>query len=221
MRLQAVLFDMDGVVIDTMPLHRQIWLEFARMHGLDPTEAEVRAMDGRRAVDVVRRLFGASLTEERVAELAIEREGIFHQRLKTDSIAAVTGIEAFLAALGTAGIPRVLATSATRDNVELVLGRLGLGSSFEAIVSAEDVRHGKPHPEVYLTAAERAAAPPEHCLVVEDALPGVEAAKASGAYCLGLATSQSDEVLLAAGADWAAPHFAALPEALRVLFFAE
>lgn len=219
MRLGAVLFDMDGVVIDTMPLHRQIWREFARMHGLDPTEAEIRALDGLRAVDVVRHLFGPSLPEERVAALALEREDIFHQRLRTDPVRAVTGIEPFLAALGGAGVPRVLATSATRENVDLVLERLNLVGSFEAVVSAEDVRYGKPHPEVYLTAARRAGIAPERCLVAEDALPGVEAAKSAGAYCLGLATSQADDALRAAGADWVAPHFLALPEPVRSLFY--
>lgn len=211
----AVLFDMDGVVVDNMPLHREVWGRFARMHGLDPTEAEIREADGRRAVKVVHMLFGADLPASRAQELAAEREGIYHRELPTAKLEVVRGVGGFLDALGAAGIPRVLATSAVPENIERVLGRLELAGKFEAVVSAVDVRHGKPHPEVYLKAAERAGKPPGLCLVIEDALPGIEAAKAAGAYCLGLSTSQPAETLLAAGADWVAPHFEALPEPVR------
>ncbi|HEY9854105.1 MAG TPA: HAD family phosphatase [Stenomitos sp.] len=214
---EAVLFDMDGVVVDNMPLHRHVWAKFARMHGLDPTEAEIRTADGRRAVDVVRMLFGSDLTASRVADLAAQREDIYHQELKTGPLEPVAGVRAFLTALGKAGIPRVLATSATPENIQLALGRLDLLPMFEAMVSAVDVRQGKPHPEVYLTAAARAKAAPDRCLVVEDALPGVQAAKAAGASCLGLMTSQSEEALREVGADWVAPNFLALPAPLSVL----
>lgn len=212
---QAVLFDMDGVVVDNAALHRDVWTAWARSHGLAPTEAEIRATDGRRAVDAVIQLVKAELAEERVLALASEREDRYHQQLRNAPLKAVAGIEAFLDALGEAGIPRVLATSAIPANIALVLERVNLAAKFDAVVSAEDVRHGKPNPEVYLTAAGRAAADPAHCLVIEDALPGVQAAKAAGSFCLGLSTSQSEEALRGAGADWVAPHFLALPEPLR------
>ncbi len=86
----------------------------------------------------------------------------------------------FLEKLGDLGIPRILATSARPDNVTLVLSRLELLSYFEDIVCASDVCNGKPHPEVYLTAARRASVKPEDCLVIEDSLPGILAAKAFG-----------------------------------------
>lgn len=214
----AVLFDMDGVIIDNTPLHRRVWGEFARQHGLDPSDAEIRRADGRRAVDVVRMLFGAEPSDEEVGRLAAAREVLYRQELRTAPVSAVPGVRDFLASLGAAGLPRVLATSATHDNVAVVLSRLELGAMFDAVVSAEHVRHGKPHPEVYLEAARRAKAPAEACLVVEDALPGIQSAKAAGAWCLGLSTSQSQEALQAAGADWVAPHFMALPASLQERF---
>ncbi|MNR96532.1 Phosphorylated carbohydrates phosphatase [compost metagenome] len=212
---QAVLFDMDGVVVDNAALHREVWADFARSHGLAPTEAEIRATDGRRAVDVVRLLFKEELEDDQVLARAAEREIRYRQSLERGHVQAVPGIEPFLEALGEARIPRVLATSATLENVDLVLRRLALANLFDAVISAEDVRNGKPNPEVYLTAASRAHADPARCLVIEDALPGVQAAKAAGATCLGLSTSQSEEALYGAGADWVAPHFLALPEPLR------
>jgi beta-phosphoglucomutase family hydrolase len=211
---QAVLFDMDGVVVDNMPLHRQIWREFAARHGVSCTESELRALDGRRAVDIIAALFGAGRPDDEVAAMSSEREALYHERLATAELHPVPGVIAYMRALGELGVPRVLATSAVPVNVEAVMKRLELASCFEAVVTAVDVRHGKPHPEIYLTAAGRVSAEPARCLVVEDALPGVAAAKASGATCLGLMTSEPEARLREAGADLVAPDFTRLPPTL-------
>lgn len=202
----AVLFDMDGVVCDNMPLHRRVWAEFVRGRGLTPTEAELRALDGRRAADIIAALFG-ELPPEEVAALAHGREEAYRASLPTADLPPVPGVEAFLAWLGERAVPRVLATSATPANVAVVLERLGLAPAFEATVTAADVARGKPDPEVYLTAAARAGVEPARCLVVEDALPGVRAAKAAGCACLGLMTSEGEAALRDAGADWTAADF--------------
>lgn len=206
----AVLFDMDGVVCDNMPLHRRVWTDFVQARGLRPSEAEIRALDGRRAADIIAALFG-ELPAEEVAALAHGREETYRASLPTAELPPVAGVEAFLAWLGARGVPRVLATSATPANVAVVLDRLALRPAFEAIVTAADVTRGKPDPEVYLTAAARAGAAPGRCLVIEDALPGVQAAKAAGATCLGLMTSEGEAALRAAGADFVAPDFGFLP----------
>lgn len=211
----AVLFDMDGVIVDSMPLHRSVWAAFARSHGLSPTDAQIRAADGRRAAEVVTMLFGDHLSEGEVAQVAAEREEFFHEQLTTADIQPVPGAEAYLRALGQAGVPRVLATSATPDNVRHFLTRLGFGDLFEAIVTAADVSQGKPHPEVYLTAAQRVGTVATRCLVVEDAIAGVQSGKAAGARCLGLTTSLPADVLTAAGADWVVPDLTAVLPALQ------
>ncbi|MFP5504038.1 MAG: HAD family hydrolase [Candidatus Sericytochromatia bacterium] len=213
MDFQAVLFDMDGVVVDNMPLHRAVWTEYVRGKGLDPSEAAIRALDGRRAADIIRALFG-ELTEDEIAERGAEREELYRTRLETAELVLVPGVVDYLDRLGARGVPRVLATSATPGNVEVVLERTGLGDRFEGIVCAADVTRGKPDPEVYLKAAARAGVAPDACLVVEDALPGVRAAKAAGAACLGLMTSEDAASLGAAGADWVARDFTALPSHL-------
>ena len=211
---QAVLFDMDGVVVDNMPLHRQIWREFAEQRGVHCTEAELRALDGRRAVDIFAALFGEGHSPEEVAAMSKAREDLYHGRLATAELPAVPGVVAYLDALGALGVPRVLATSAVPGNVEAVMSRLGLRDRFEAIVTAVDVTNGKPDPEIYRTAASRVGAEPARCLVVEDALPGVMAAKAAGATCLGLMTSEPDARLREVGADVTAPDFTCLPDHL-------
>ncbi len=212
----AVLFDMDGVIINNTPLHQSVWREFAHFHGLNPSEEDIRATNGRRAVDVVVSLFGSKLKPEEVLQLAAARGALYRQYLTRGNIPAVFGVELFLEKLGTLGVPRILATSARADNVSLVLSQLKLSGYFEDIVSAADVCNGKPHPEVYLTAAFRASVKPEECLVIEDSLPGIKAAKAAGAFCLGMTTSQSEESLKQVGADWVAPDFSCLPNQLQI-----
>ena len=198
----AVLFDMDGVIVDNTALHHQIWEEFLRRHGFEPTAADLRATDGRHAEEIIARYFPPDrVSPAQAAQLLEERETLYGERLVRGPVRAVAGVEAFLRGLKRLRVPCVLATSAHPLNVERVLGKLGLRESFLAWVTADDVTHGKPAPEVYLKAAARAGAAPRRCLVIEDALPGVQAAKAAGAACLGLTTSVSAAALAENGAD--------------------
>lgn len=202
MRFSAVLFDMDGVVADTMPLHRAVWRQFAAAHGIERSDDELRATDGRRASEIIEMLFG-DLDAERVHALAEAREALYREELRTARLEAVAGVRELIRRLAELGIPRVIATSATPENVSQVLRPLGLHGSFDATVTSADVKRGKPDPEVYLTAAARAGVAPSACLVIEDALPGIEAARAAGAACLGVTTSLPAARLLGAGASWA------------------
>jgi HAD superfamily hydrolase (TIGR01509 family) len=207
----AVLFDMDGVVVDNMPLHRQVWTDFARSKGLEPTPAEIRAFDGRRASDILMALLGDALTPDLILELAAQREQLYRKRLETEVLKPVAGVEAFLRRLRENGVGAVLATSATPGNAAVVLDRLELRWAFDAVVTAADVTKGKPDPMVYHTAASRVGTYATCCLVVEDALPGLAAGLAAGAMLLGMATSEDDEALRGAGATWVARDFTCLP----------
>ena len=209
----AVLFDLDGVIVDNTALHRQIWEEFLRRHGFEPTAADLRATDGRRAEEIIARYFSRDrLSPAQAAQLVEERETLYGERLVRGPVRPVAGVEGFLRGLARLRVPCVLATSAQPPNVERVLGKLGLRESFLAWVTAADVTHGKPAPEVYLKAAARAGVAPQRCLVIEDALAGVQAAKAAGAACLGLTTSVSATALAENGADWTASDFNGLPD---------
>ncbi|MBV9491014.1 MAG: HAD family phosphatase [Verrucomicrobia bacterium] len=211
----AVLFDLDGVIVDNTALHRQTWEGFLRRHGFKPTVADLRAMDGRRAEEIIAQHFPPSrVSPGEAARLIEERETLYGERLLRGPVQAVAGVEAFLRGLAWLRVPCVLATSAHRLNVERVLGKLGLRESFLAWVTADDVTDGKPAPEVYLKAAARAGAAPERCLVIEDALAGVQAAKAAGAACLGLTTGVSAAALAENGADWTAGDFNGIPAPL-------
>lgn len=212
----AVLFDMDGTIVDNVPLHQQVWREFAELHGLDPSENQLDSAKGRRAAEVILSLFG-ELSPDQLAQLTSERQVLYRQRLAdSDQIRLVPGVEAFLSGLQRLGVPRVLATDAPMANVEAVFKKFDLAACFEAIVTSDQIRQGKPSPEIFLTAAHAAGAEPEHCLIAEDSAAGVRAAKAAGSPCLGLATTQSETALRQQGADWVAVDFLRLPEPIAL-----
>ena len=120
------------------------------------------------------------------------------------------GVVEFVRALAVAGVPRALATSAVADSAARILEGLGLAGAFTVQVTAGHVRRGKPDPEVYLTAAARLGVLPAACVVFEDAVVGVEAARRAGMAVVGLTTAHADAELREAGAAWTAPDFTGL-----------
>jgi beta-phosphoglucomutase len=210
----AVLFDMDGTVIDNVPLHQAVWQEFTRRHQLLVSDRELDYAIGRKATEVVAHFWPAATAEE-ASRLVRERQELYRARLAdTDLVHPVAGVEAFLGRLGAIGVPRVLATDAPQENVDAVFRKFGFARFFEKVVTSDQVRHGKPHPEIFLTAAKAVGAVPDRCLVIEDSPAGIAAAKAANCACLGVSTTQSQAQLLQQGADFVAADFRTLPEAL-------
>jgi len=210
----AVLFDMDGTVIDNVPLHQAVWQEFTRQHRLLIPEQALDYAIGRKAAEVVKHFWPAAPPDE-VSRLVQERQELYRARLAdSDLVHPVAGIEAFLARLGGIGIPRVLATDAPRENVDAVFRKFGFAHFFEKVITSDQVHHGKPHPEIFLTAAQAVGAIPNRCLVIEDSSAGIAAAKAANCACLAVTTTQSQAQLLQEGADFVAADFRTLPEEL-------
>lgn len=211
----AVLFDLDGVVIDTTELHYRVWEDFGRAHGHVPTRDELLATNGRRSAETIRGWLGAHLDDVAVAKLSAACDEMVTRRLRTDPLSAVPGVQEYVAALAAAGVPRAVATSATPINTQVALERVGLAGRFDAIVTAGDVRLGKPNPEAYLKAAAALGVPPERCVVFEDSLAGLQAAQAAGAKCAAVATTFPVERLEAERPDWIIPDFREMPAELR------
>jgi beta-phosphoglucomutase len=212
---QAVLFDLDGVVIDTTELHYRVWEEFARERGYVPTREQLLATNGRRAGETLRAWFGAALSEEQVIALTADREQAFHRLLDHEPVFPVPGVAAYLYALRHAGVPYALGTSALSQNAERALERVGLEHLFPVRVTSTDVIRGKPDPEVYLKAAAALGVHPSACVVFEDAVAGLRAARAAGAACVAVTTSFPRDILLRERPDWLVRDFRDLPEALR------
>jgi HAD superfamily hydrolase (TIGR01509 family) len=211
----AVLFDLDGVLIDTTDLHYRVWDEFARSRGFIPSRQQLLATNGRRADETIRLWMGSNLTNEQVAAITAEREAYFNRLLAIERVPGVPGAAEFVAALVDARVPIGVATSATPENAALSLSRVGLENVFGAVVTAADVTHGKPDPEPYLKLAARLGFMAADCLVIEDSVSGIRAAKASGAKCLALATTFPMTQLAAETPDWLVNGFADLPAMVR------
>ena len=183
---QAVIFDMDGVLVDTYRAHFQSWVELAEAEGLHVTEAEFAATFGRTSREIIARLWGDNRYDDaQIAELDRRKEAAFRRAIEVD-FPTMPGASELLHSLHNAGFRLAVGSSGPPENVALVLDRLGARELFEAVVTGEDVTRGKPDPEVFLTAAKRLGVAPAACAVIEDAPAGVAAAHAGGMAGIGL-----------------------------------
>ena len=201
---------MDGVLIDSGAHHRNAWQALLEELDVQPEEPEYwRLTIGRPAEEAVPLLLGRPVSGGEARELALRKRELYAGFARRGTL-AVPGVTAFVGGLSRAGVPRAVGTSASRWDVDTLLARLGLRRHFDIIVTAEDVILGKPDPAVYLEAARRLKAPPAACLVFEDSLVGVEAARRAGMRAVGVTTAHTAEELVAAGAETSIPHFEGL-----------
>jgi len=197
---RGVIFDMDGVLIDSGAHHREAWRALLDELGVAPAQPDYwRLTIGRPGNEAVPLLLGHPLSWAEAMRLA-DRKRDHYVRLARHGLPTVRGVTAFLDEVVAAGIPCAVATSASRFDVDRLLGRLGLRERFDAVVTAEDVRLGKPDPEVYLLAARGIGVPPRECLVFEDSVVGVQAARRAGMRVIGVATAHTADELRGAGA---------------------
>ena len=204
-RLHGVVFDMDGVLVDSHAAHRKSWRLFLHALGRDVTDSELDfILDGRKRTDILRHFLGDRPVGE-IEEFGRQKDSIFrHVQI---AVPPVPGVVRLVHQLHRSGVALALATSASLRRVRCTLSELGIMSCFQAIVTAEDVPAGKPDPAVYSLASKRLKIPPRNLLAVEDAVSGVRAALAAGLCCLAVAIHQDPKVLVAAGAARVIPDF--------------
>ena len=193
MRAQAVLWDLDGVLVDSTPYHFEAYRRLAADHGRELTLAEFRDLIGLRNEAILRRLFG-ELAPEEAARRAARKESLFRE-LIAGNVEGLPGAAELVARLRDEGVPMAIVSSTPRANIELVLRSLGLREAFGALVGEEDAGRGKPDPEGFLVASERLGAAPGGCVVLEDAPAGIQAAKAAGMRAIGVTTTRPAERL--------------------------
>jgi beta-phosphoglucomutase len=183
---RAVLWDMDGTLIDSEEYHWISWRNTMANEGITITREEFLASFGQRNDSIIPRWLGAASTPERVERIGNAKEKLYRHLVRKDGISPLPGVANWLNRLHNEGWLQAIASAAPRANVEVVLEALLASHFFEGIVSAEDVHRGKPDPEVYLTAASRVGATPDRCIVVEDAAAGVEGARRAGMRSIGV-----------------------------------
>lgn len=187
------IFDLDGVIVDTIPWHRLAVLELCRRHDVRVSEEELRAkVFGIPNRDWIPDLFASDLDLARVNELAEEKERIFRE-LGRGSVRPIAGLRSLLEALATHEVPLAVATSAPPENTRMLLEETGVRPYFDVILDDTSIEEGrgKPEPDIYLKAAAAIDMRPSRCIVFEDSTAGFEAARAAGCAVIGVATTYS------------------------------
>jgi len=193
---QAVIFDMDGVLLDSYQAHLASWQETAARRGVEMTEDQFARTFGQTNATIIPALYGDRFHAAAVQAFGEEKEEAYRAILRA-VFPAMDGAAELIDALHAAGFRLAIGSSAPRANVECVFTGLAAARHIEAHVCGGDVTHGKPHPEVFLKAAERLGLPPCACAVIEDSLPGLEAARRAGMIAIGLTGTAPREALAA------------------------
>jgi beta-phosphoglucomutase len=183
--IQAVIWDLDGVIIDSGEEHRLSWHRLAHEEHLPFTDEQFYATFGMRNNEIIPKLWGP-LSAEKIKEYGDRKEEYFRENIR-EKAAPLPGAIELLTALRDAGFKQVLASSTPIKNIEVISEVLGLEKYLNACVSGESVPHGKPAPDVFLKAASVLGIAPEHCVVIEDAVAGVQAAHSGGMRCIAVA----------------------------------
>jgi HAD superfamily hydrolase (TIGR01509 family) len=192
----GVLWDLDGVLADSGPFHFPAWSAAFESLGVPFTQDMFNATFGMNNTSILKLFLGPDTPQELMDRISDEKELAFRQ-VMPGKLQPLPGIRALLAALQQAGFRQAIGSSAPQANIDAEVDTLGLRPYFQAIVSAEKFP-GKPDPWVYLTAAARIGLPPERCLVIEDAVPGVQAAKNAGMRCIAVTNTNTAAALSAA-----------------------
>ncbi len=206
MGFSAILFDMDGVLIDTKQSVTDFWVDLAQKHEVQLTESifahHIYGTPAAHTLAMCFPMLSAAECDAVLASLTVYEKGLTYR--------AVKGVITFIKALKQAGIARALVTSAEPRKVENVMAQLGIDGWFSAVVTSNDVKKGKPDPQCYLLGAERLGQAPERCIVFEDAISGVKAGVAAGMVCIGIQEGAGEQALRDVGARYVVPDFEAI-----------
>ena len=193
-KARAVIWDMDGVIVDTAPYHLNAWQEILQKRGIKFTEEEFRHSFGQRNDNIIRNALGEHISQGEMEAIAAEKEETF-RRLVMRNIKSFPGVVKLIRSLREHGFKMALASSAPIENILLIIQGLGIDNCFDAIVSDRDVTEGKPSPQGFLLAARELGVEPENCIVIEDAVVGVAACKSAGTRCIAVTNTYPREIL--------------------------
>jgi beta-phosphoglucomutase len=202
----GIILDMDGVLVDSAAAHRRAWQRLGEEIGVPFTAEMFQRTFGQRNASILPLWLGEDVLPQRIDELGSHKESLYRDLVRRGAVRVYPRIPALFQELRAAGAGLVIASSGPRANIELLIDVMGASTLLDAVVAAEDVTHGKPHPEVFLRAADRLRLPPRRCAVIEDSVHGIEAARGGGMLAIAVQTSTPSEALIAAGADVLIPE---------------
>ncbi len=192
--IEAVIWDMDGVLADTASYHLSAWQEIFGKRGVKFTEEDFRRSFGRRNDTIIRKTLGEQIAQGEIEAIAREKEETF-RRIIGQNIKSLPGAVELLQSLKKQGVKMAIASSTPIENIRLVTRSLGIENCFQALVTGHDVTEGKPSPRVFLLAAQRLGVEPRNCIVIEDAVAGVTAARRAGMRCVAITNTHPRQSL--------------------------
>ena len=185
---RAILWDMDGTIVNSLPFHKHAWQETFAKRGEDFTEEDFQWANGRRNEEIIPHFLKRSMPPEEVNIIADEKEATF-RRLVKDSVKALPGVIELIKSLAAAKYQLAVVSSTPEENIELITKMLGIKKYFSLLINGDDVKEGKPSPQCFLLGAEKLGVEPKNCVVMEDAVVGVRAAKRAGMHCIAVANT--------------------------------
>ncbi|MFX0026645.1 MAG: HAD family hydrolase [Candidatus Hermodarchaeota archaeon] len=191
----SVIFDMDGVLADTGPIHFDSWVKMFSEIGYHFNKELFKKTFGVQSPTIVRKLVGDRIEQELVEKWAALKEQYYREMVK-DKLKPLPGVKQIIQELKSFGFKLAVGTSAPRENVELLLNKLQLKQHFDVLITAAEVKSGKPSPDVFLISAKKLKVKPKNCLVIEDAPVGIEAAQRAGMKSIALTTTHEKSEFL-------------------------
>lgn len=193
--IRAAIFDLDGTLIDNNGYHLQTWQKYLENMGRGISEEEYNAnINGRTNKNALEYIYQRKMTDEEAAPLALEKEAMYRE-LYQPFIEPVHGLMDLLEQFAERKIPMAIATSGIEVNIEFMFNNIPIKPYFDEVVNSSHIKKGKPDPEIYFKTAERLKVSPSHCLVFEDAVVGIAAAKAAGMHVVAITTTHTSEEL--------------------------
>jgi beta-phosphoglucomutase len=206
--IRGAIFDFDGVIVDSHPVHVRAWKEFLNSVGKTVSEEQLHfVLDGRTRDDILRHFLG-EMDAVQMAEYGLRKEQYFRDEVA--HVHPADGLLDFLEVLQSEQLALAIASSGSKSRIHFLLNRFDLTKYFRKVITGDEVEQGKPHPAVFLKAALQLGIDPIELMAFEDAVSGVKAARSAGMKCIGIAQHDRASILLAAGANHVVPDFRAL-----------
>ena len=188
--IKAVIFDLDGTLLDNNEYHLKTWKHYLKEEGIDISDENYNAhVNGRTNKDAIEYIYGRKMSDAEAMEYTLEKEAIYRE-IYQPHIKPVEGVIPFLELLDRKGIPIGMATSGIQVNIDFMFEHIPIKKYFKVIVHSAHIKNGKPHPEIYLKAASLLNIAPENCLVFEDSAVGIQSGKAAGMKVIAIDTTQ-------------------------------
>ena len=196
--IKGIIFDMDGTIVDSLPYHHEAWKIFFNENKVENFSEKLNQYKGGGTLDLMRTVYGNQYSKKELKKMSEDKEMIFRKIYKGE-IKQILGFKKFLDELKSKDIMVGLASNAIRKNVSMIINELGIYDHFDSVICGDEVTKGKPNPEMFNETIDRFNINKSECLIFEDSLEGVLAAKNSGIRVIGITSSSSNKVLTDAG----------------------